>query len=184
MKQVSVLALGVLMALGAHAESSGTYVSVGVGRTSWDVDCSGVQQCSKSHTGLRLFGGAEVSKNVAAELFYLDLGKVTAADSGVTGEIKGRAIGAGVALTADFTPDWRGAVRLGVANVHAQATASGFGTTDAMSKNSTQPVVGLGLSYAITPTMFAEANYERTRVDLLGEARNVGMFSLGLGWRF
>jgi len=184
MNKLSVFALAILLTAGARAESNNTYLSLGIGRASWDVDCSGVAQCNKSPTGLRLVGGVEVDKNWAVEVFYLGLGKVKASDAGASAEIKGQALGAGVALMADFSPDWRGVLRLGLASVDVKATASAGGLSDSISKRSTQPVYGLGLRYAITPTLFAEANYERTRAKLEDETRDVGLLSAGIGWRF
>jgi opacity protein-like surface antigen len=183
-KQISILALGLMLAAGAHAESTRPYISIGLGRASWNIDCSGIATCTRNHSALRLVGGLEVSKGLAAELFYTDFGKVTAADAGATAEVKAHAIGAAMALSADFSADWRGVLRLGVASVQAKGTASAFGASDSISKTSIQPLVGLGLSYAITPSLLAEAGYERTRVGLAGENSNVGLVTLGIGWRF
>jgi opacity protein-like surface antigen len=183
-KQFSILALGLLMAAGAHADPDKTYLSIGLGRASWDIDCSGIAQCKRNHSALRLVGGLELNKGVAAELFYTDLGKVNAADTGASVEVKAHALGAAMALSADFSADWRGVLRLGVASVQAKGTASAFGTSDSISKTSLQPLVGLGLVYAITPSLYADANYERTRIGLAGENSTVGLATVGIGWRF
>jgi OOP family OmpA-OmpF porin len=183
-KQISILALGLLMAAGAKAESHQPYASVGFGRASWNVDCSGAATCSRSHSAVRLAAGLEVGKGIAVEGFYSDLGKVTAADPGGSAEIKGNAIGATMALSANFAADWRGLIRIGAASVQAKGTANGYGASASVSKTSLQPVVGLGLSYAITPSLYAEAGYDRTRLELGGETFSVGQFSVGIGCRF
>lgn len=184
MNKLSVFALAVLLASGARAESNDAYLSIGLGRASWDVDCSGVAQCDKSPTAVRLVGGVALDRNWAVEAFYLGLGKVEASDAVSSAQIKGQALGVGVALGADFSADWRGLLRLGLASVDVKATASAAGLSDSLSKRSTQPVYGVGLRYAITPTLFAEAQYERVRAKLAEDTRNVGLLSAGIGWRF
>ena len=183
-RKLSLIAAGLVLASAAQADPA-SYLSVGIGRSQWNEDCTGIAQCDKTGTAVRIVGGHEfVKRSFAIEGLYLDLGKIRAADSGVSVELKAYAVGVGAAVIADFAPDWRGTARLGVASVQAKGTGSGLGISASESNASAQAYYGLGLSYAVTPAMYIEASLDGTRIKLLDQTENVSSLTLGLGWRF
>ncbi len=184
-KRFITLAAGMLLAFSAQAQTGGGYISLAVGQSSWNEDCTGIAQCDTKGNAVRLLGGYELGKSgFALEGFVLDLGKITGRDSGVNVSIKGQAVGLGAAFGGEFSPGWRGALRFGLASVMAKGTGTGLGLSVSDSTTSTQGLIGLGLSYAITPGLYAELNYDGTRVKFVDQTENVSAWTIGLGWRF
>jgi OOP family OmpA-OmpF porin len=82
-----LLLAGLFAAPAAHAgEESGGYFGAGIGQASASDYCSGpagfaVTSCDNKDTSFKIFGGYRFTRNIAAEVAYVDLGKYRATGS-------------------------------------------------------------------------------------------------------
>jgi len=61
----------------AGGADTGWYAGFSLGQSSADVDCTGATSCDDSDSSWKIFGGYQLNRNVAIELGYGDLGKVS-----------------------------------------------------------------------------------------------------------
>ncbi len=182
--RVALAAAGLLCALQAHAADTGGYLAAGVGQSNYNEDCTGINDCKTTATATRFLGGFRFNKGLAGELLVLDFGKIGGNSAGVSIDIKATAVGVGVALLADLSPKWHGALRVGAAQVKVKATGrfGGFNASD--SDTSTQPYFGIGLGYAFTDTVSLELAFDTTQGKYGGEKEAISAVTVGLGLRF
>ncbi|WP_460890846.1 outer membrane beta-barrel protein, partial [Ramlibacter alkalitolerans] len=148
-----------------------------------------------SATGYKLYGGYQLNRIFAFEagFFHLgtyDFGFTTVAPVG-TLDASTRFRGANIDLVAGWPVFDRFSVfgRIGAAWTQARSTATRGGALGAATISDRErkwgPKVGLGLEYAITPTLGVRAEWERYRVrDPLRGRDDIDMASIGLVWRF
>src|ERR671930_126021 len=76
----------------AQMSMSSAYVGGSLGQSKFKGDCGGGGfSCDTKDTSFRIFGGYQFTRNIAAELGYTDLGKLTVSGFGVSGEVKATA---------------------------------------------------------------------------------------------
>jgi len=162
----AVCALAALAGAPAIAAPQG-YVTVGVGSSKVDIDCTGTNSCDNTDTAAKVVAGWEFARDVAAEVSYNYLGQAKA-NLTVLGEdfdvkIKGDYVGLGLAWRPQFGATAFGAVvRTGVAFVNTRSEVVDAGS---ISHSSTHPYFGLGLTYAIDKNWGVELAWDRTRVS-------------------
>jgi OOP family OmpA-OmpF porin len=178
MKKILLTAL-IAMAgsVGAHAE--GIYVGVAAGGTNTDVDCAGTTSCDKSDTGFKLFGGYKLTENIAVEAHYADFGKAKLNVGTASIDVKMSGFGLGAAYLGDFTPDWNGVVRAGVARnkVKLEGAAS-----DSQSK--TKAYVGAGVGYKLTKEVALTAAVDYTEGEIGGDKAKATLYTIGVNYNF
>ena len=134
---------------------------------------------SKSDTAWKLYGGYRFNPNVAAELFYANLGKFTRDASGnvavgssssvnfsLGSELKITGFGIAALLGAPLSDQWNVFAKPGLlvwdakytATFTSPGTSPGQSTT---SKSGTSPSFGVGTSYAFTDKLSARIEWER-----------------------
>lgn len=204
------IAAGLALLASAGASAQG-YVGGGIGYSRFDVDCTDIPSCDKSSVGGKLYGGWNFAKDWAAELSYFDWGKATGRESldlvgrvrelplataSGTLSMKLRGTGFGLGIAYFFAPagsDWSGVLRAGVAQNKGKLTATadyGDGSSDSMteSKRSTQPYLGFGFGFKLSPTLTltGEADFSRIkyRFDGLEDRADTQMFSIGVRYAF
>jgi OOP family OmpA-OmpF porin len=175
-----------LLSGGAHAQA---YVGGAVGQSHINLDCSGVPNCETTDTGFKFFGGFKFTPNIAGEVTYFDWGKAggSASGSGGTAEatVSGTGVGVGAAFFADFTPQWSGVARLGIASNKAKGEARLNGSMIASeSESKTTAYAGLGVSYALSKQVKLDGAIDFSNLELQGEKGNVRLFSIGLTYAF
>ena len=145
------------------AASAQFYASAAVGQAWHDFECqSGLTKCDDSGTGFKLLGGYRFTPLIAAEVSYVDYGKVTIGDAGFTQNFEVTAFAAGVALHGDFTPSWSWVARAGVAQVKVDMSASSaFGSASADDEN-VKPYFGAGISYRFSKQLSADLSFDLT----------------------
>jgi OOP family OmpA-OmpF porin len=144
--------------------------------------------------GFKLFGGYQFNRNFALEGGYFNLGKfgftATTVPAGtLTGDIKLQGVNLDAVGILPITDKFSAFGRAGLA--YAQ-TRDSFTRTGAVtvtnpnpSKNDTNYKFGLGLEYALTPSLGLRAEAERYRInDAVGNRGDVDLFSVGLVFRF
>jgi opacity protein-like surface antigen len=185
MKKIAITLIGLLAAVTAQAESANPgYALVGVGSARYNLDCTGTTRCSNNGTGFKLAGGWRVGNGMAVELGYLGLGKATASDSSMKGELKSTALTLGMAFSGEFSPNWTGVARLGLASVSTKIDAAVGSATGSASERKAQLHAGLGVAYAVNKDVSIEAAWDSTRAQIAGEKGNVSLLSVGVGFKF
>lgn len=176
------------LAAAAVAQAQSFYVAAGAGRAHWsDLDCNG--GCDRDSTGLRIAAGAWFNRVLAAEVFALDMGSATLADSLFNGKVRGRAFGALGLL------GWRGerfdiAGKLGVAQVQSRFEASPTSAFPSATERSREPVFGMMLAVHATPQLSVRFDIDNMSVAQLGGflfqvgGADVTTFSLGVHYAF
>lgn len=150
----SIVCLAACIAAPASAQvgapGSGLYGGFGLGSADHDIPGA----ADNKDTAWKLFGGYQFNRNVAIEGGYVDLGQVT---------FPGRSLDS-TALTLSavgslpMTDQFAFTGKLGIA--WAETDVSGFGTRD-----STDPVYGLGLRYDFNKQFGVRGEWERFRLN-------------------
>jgi OOP family OmpA-OmpF porin len=184
MKKMMTAAVAVLAFAAAGAAQAEGYIGAGVGATHGNLDCAGATTCDTSDTGGKVFGGYKFSPNLAAEAGYISFGQVKGADSTGSASYKSQAFYLGVALMGDFSPEWTGVARLGVAStkVDAEGHFAGFTVTD--SGSNTDAYVGLGLGYRVSKQFTIGLDADFTNVKLGGDKMSVRMLGVSGTYSF
>lgn len=204
--------LAMLSLSAAHAQGAQGYVGGGLGWSNFSVDCADFDECDKSDTGGKVYGGYRFANQFAVEAVYINWGKATgkvtdtlAAGPGlavplssvpvtITGDVdlKATGLGIGFAYFMPFATNWNGVARLGAMRNDGKVTltASGKGLTETLSesKKTTAAYFGFGVGYNLTPSLVltGEADFSRVKYGLDGEYEtdNVRLISLGLRYAF
>ncbi|MBR7801338.1 outer membrane beta-barrel protein [Undibacterium fentianense] len=177
------------LTVGATA-SAQVYVAGTTGIAKWNSDCDkGGAKCDTSTNAFKLTGGYNVDKNFALEASYFSLGKLSASATiaNTTASAEAKATGfelAGV-LKHQLADGLDGFAKLGIARVTADTSAS-LPNVFSMSADtkSTQPVLGLGVTYALTKDIALRAEVESRRVKIGEEKNTVTGFSVGAQFHF
>jgi len=185
MKKI-VLALAALAALAsgsAHAQQA--YVGGAIGQSHIDLNCSGVPNCSSHDTGYKVFGGYKFTPNLAGEVTYFDWGKISGSSGAASAEVRGTGVGLGVAFMGDFTPQWSGVARLGIASNKAKAEGKFNGNVVVSdSETKTTAYAGFGVSYALGKQLKLDGAIDFSNLELQGDKGNVRLLSVGLTYAF
>ncbi|MBV8037032.1 outer membrane beta-barrel protein [Roseateles sp.] len=190
MKSIAITLTALALAASAQAQTSnslnsaGTYGLLSLGQGHLNADCSGTQACDRNATGGKATLGYSFGNGFAVEGGYANFGKFRASNGAVGLGARPEALSLGAAYTAELTPQWGLTGRLGVARVHTKVNAEVGTLTGSGSENSTQPLVGLGVNYALTPSTRLELGVDSTRAQYQGERANVRMVSLGARMAF
>jgi OOP family OmpA-OmpF porin len=138
------------------------YVGGHVGRADWD-------RANDEDTSIRILGGYQVNKNIAAEFGYTDLGSVAG------GSAKGKAwdlVGVGSIPLADKFSVYG---KLGF----AWSEVKGFGQNE----SGLELTYGVGASYDFSPTVAFRGEWQRYP-DAGDGATDIDVLSIGVIFRF
>lgn len=191
MKKTALTLAALLLAVNAQAQSSNSnpsaqrpYGLLSLGQGHLNVDCTGVQSCDRNATGGKAVFGYSFGNGFSLEGGYTNFGKFRASDGALGLSAKPEALSFGGAYTAALTPDWGLVGRLGVARVRTKLHAETGVLSGSDSESKTQPIVGLGLNYALSPSTRIELGVDATRAQYQGERSNVRLVSLGARMAF
>lgn len=192
------IVLACCLAVSTGATMAQTYVSARVGVTEFGIDCEGASTCDKSDAGYQFNVGYKFTPQVAAELGYVNFGKVHA-----TGYLYGYVGGyyfysptymtvdmdmtgwtAAVALRAPVSPVLSGVLRLGVATITVDSQVSLAGSARTVSETKANPYLGLGLEYAFSKNIKGTLSADFTQFQLSGQTGDVRMLSIGAQYDF
>lgn len=173
---------GFMLSTSAIADAAQVYAGATAGQAKWDIDCTGTSSCSNTGSAFKVFGGYNFAPEWAIEVSYFSLGTINAAISNAS--IKTKATGFDVAgvYKTNFSKDWGGFVKLGLAGVKAETSASVGNLSGSISKNSTQPTVGFGVVYKVAENFAIRADIDSRRVKIVsgnGGSGNVTNYSIG-----
>jgi opacity protein-like surface antigen len=183
-------ALGAAAALLAAGAASGTDFSVGVGAGTdrGRVDCVAAFPCDRDSAHWKLFAGYQLSQAVDLRAVWFDAGHFQGGDTtplgtpfGGTFKVNGFGLTGGYRW--EFAPSWSLAGRAGFASVRTRfdyANAA-FGSA---SKTTAQPLWGLGVGYAITPSMRLSLDYDATRFKVHTTRGSLQMLGVAVQYSF
>jgi OOP family OmpA-OmpF porin len=188
MQTKSMAALLAAATLSGSALAQG-YLGAGIGHARVNLDCTGTTTCDKTDTTFKFYGGYMFGPNIGIEGVYYDNGKLhqTGDDAElgrVSADWKGSAFAAfavGVLPMDNFSAF----AKLGVASARVKLDASStmFGNAGD-SERHTAVAFGAGVGYAFTPRLGGRLEFERLRLEFMGDKRNADLVTLGLHYRF
>lgn len=152
---------------GTGAMAGEVSLGVSAGADQGRVDCVAAFPCDHRSSHVKLFVGYELAPAIDVQLAYFDAGHFLGGDTtplgtdfGGTFKVTGLAVTAGYRWA--FTPGWSLAARAGLATVRTRFdyTNSVWGSA---SKTTAQPLIGIGLAYAISPSVRLGVDYDVTR---------------------
>lgn len=170
----------VLAAIAGTASAQG-YVGAVTGLTSYGVDCAGTTRCDKNDTGYKVYGGYQIDPNWGVEVGYTDFGKTSATVGALDLQVKAKAVSLVGVLRGQFSTDWSGVVRLGIASVKSTLSAAGLGSN---SESNVKAYAGIGVEYALTKDFKITASGDFTDIEVEDQTGGVKMLSLGLQYGF
>jgi hypothetical protein len=162
---VAALALASFAAAPAFAAPA-PYVSVAVGGSNADIDCTGADSCDKNALAAKVIGGYDFGNQFAVEAMYVSLGEPDGSVDGIKVGIQSSYWGLGGAFRPAINQQWSGVFRLGVAFTTSKANVSFNGASGSESFDSTNAYVGAGLAYALSKDLKIEADLDSTRISV------------------
>jgi OOP family OmpA-OmpF porin len=195
-KLLLTAALTAAMALPAAAMAqargdAGFYLGGSIGQTTAKDWCNGLAgsgaSCDDKDSSWRILGGYQINRNFAAELGYVDLGKVTASLGAISASAESTAwelVGIGAfPITNQFSI--YGKLGMYRAEVEARANAGALSGSD--KKNNNDLTYGAGVQYDVNRQLGLRAEWQRYSNmgdnATIGET-NVDVMSVGLLWHF
>ncbi len=161
---LAAVAMGILPGAASAGEFS---VGLGAGADRGKVDCVASAPCDHRSTHWQLFADYALNDAVVLRAVGFDAGRFDGGDTTPQGlEFGGRFKASGVGLTAGYrwalAPQWSLTGRAGLAAVRTRFDYANpvWGSA---SKTTAQPLVGGGLSYAVTPALRLGVDWDLTR---------------------
>ena len=155
--------------LGGSALAGAADFSVGLsaGADQGRVDCVASFPCERRSSHLKLSAGYQLSPAVEVQAVYFDAGRFKGGGTVPGGsEFGGRFKVSGVGLTAgyrwDVAPLWSLTARAGLASVRTRFEYANP-VWGSVSKSTAQPLFGIGVAYAITPSVRVGLDYDASR---------------------
>ena len=176
--------------IGASTAAAATDFSVGLGAGADQgrVDCVASFPCERSSAHAKLFAGYQFSGAIDVQAVYFDAGSFKGGDTtplgtefGGTFKVNGFGVTAGYRW--GFAPSWSLTTRAGLASVR---TRFDYANTvwGSASQTTAQPLLGLGVAYAITPTLRLGLDYDVTRFKVHTTRGPLQMFGVAAQFSF
>ncbi len=162
---------GLSLAGTAHAE--GLYIGGSVGSSHYKGSSIGGVATDRSSTGSKLFGGYQITPNLAVEGGYVDFGKFTSA----AGQLKADGLYLDAVGSVPLSGPLTAYGKLGVFNGKTKGSLVG-------SDRGTSAKLGAGLNYAIDRKHSVQGEWERYRLDTSGVRANTDLYTLGVKYSF
>lgn len=188
MKKLSLVIAAALVAGAAHAGEADSkaygYVNVAAGRSHINADCSGVASCSNNSSATKVIGGYRFANGFGLEGGFVNFGKYSAADVSVQEELKASAMTFGGIYTAELGSGWGVNIRLGMAQVKTKYDGILGKSITYASESATKLYSGLGLQYAVTPSVKLELALDATKASFDGATGNLRLVTFGATFGF
>ena len=185
---VRCLALTCCLAGAGSAAAEGFSIGLGAGPDRGRVDCVASFACDRSSSHWKLTGGYRLAEPIDLQAVWFDAGRFKGGDTTPLGtEFGGTFKVGGFGLTAgyqrDIAPGWSVVARAGAASVRTRFVYenSAYGSA---SKTTLQPLVGAGISYAISPALRVGIDYDVTRFKVHTRRGSLQMLGLAAQYSF
>ena len=161
-------------------------IGASVGADRGRVDCVASFPCDRSGTHWKLSAGYRLNETVDVQAVYFDAGRFKGGDTTPLGtEFGGKFKVNGFGLTGGYrwalAPSWSLVARVGFAAVGTRFDYA-RADLDSARKTTLQPLAGLGLAYAITPSVRLGLDYDVTGFKV--HTRRGSMQMLGLAAQY
>ncbi|MFZ6689071.1 outer membrane beta-barrel protein [Undibacterium sp. SXout11W] len=165
------------------------YVGGTVGQARWETSCSQASFCDTYDTSFSVFGGYNINANWGAEVSYTSLGTIHASSYTAYGpssaSIKAKGFDVSGVYRHQIAEKIEAFAKAGVAFTKAENDGYVYGIPRNGSLNSTKPVFGFGVTYAITPRMTVRAEISSRKVEMTpSTSTTANNFSLGVQTSF
>jgi OOP family OmpA-OmpF porin len=167
----ALVSAAALVALSAQAQ--GPYVGGSLGSTKYNGPDIGGVSTDDSGTGGKLYGGYEITPNIAVEAGYANLGKASSA----AGHVKGEGIFVDAVGKVPITDSFSALGRIGAFNGKAKTN---LGDSD----RDTNAKFGLGVQYDFNKQTSLRGEWERYKFKAFGEKADTDMYSVGVNYKF
>lgn len=204
LRLLAIAGLGSVTTLGALAQEAQTsYGTVSVGQSRSTIDESsllrsqmgagltlGAYDRDRTGTGYKLGLGHQMTRIWAIEGGYFDLGKFsfsgnTTPAGSLSGQLRSQGLNLDLVARVPVTENLSALARVGGVYTRTRDNFDGTGAAASIHTNPTTRgsgyKAGVGLQYAISPTLSVKAEAERYRVyDAVGQRGNINLVSVGL----
>ncbi|BBB61572.1 hypothetical protein UNDKW_3299 [Undibacterium sp. KW1] len=187
-KKLTLIACAAVGMLASSFATAQTYLGASVGQSDNSNYCNYATTCDSKATSYKLFGGYNFNKNFAVESSYFSGGK-TSINSGVPlGHSEQKKTGFSLAgvYNYEFNEAFAGFAKLGIARVKAETTYDTSGLPSYSASNTgNQALLGVGVSYKITPNVAVRAEFEKYNARTFSNSGTSGSnLSAGLQYNF
>lgn len=185
--KVCLIALA-LQALAFGAGAQEAYVTGGLGRSSWALDC-GPNGCERGTSAWRLGAGYRFNRAVAVEGFVIDFGRARSSDFSLDGTLAATGMGVQGLFGWQFG-DVELAGKIGLARLRNEFRAATTSSYASSSVRSSELIGGLMSAWRLTPNLSIRLDVDIVTVALDGDAiyyargSDVSAVTLGLVARF
>jgi len=157
MKKNILIALFAAATIAPVAAQAQAFIGASIGRAEQKVVIDKVGSLKDNDTSYKLFGGYQFTKNIGVEAGFGDLGTVSIDDGTDIVKSNPKMFFAAVTGTVPVTNVISATGKIGFARTNTTMTVVGLG--DEKIKH-TSPLLGLGMSFAVTPKISIIAEYE------------------------
>jgi len=182
---ISAVLAATAMLVGANVSAQDLkmsyYLGASGGVTTWNIECYGSTSCEKNPSSLRIFGGLNITPNLAVELTYAALGTAKVNSTGSNLEIQGRSFDLSgvykfpVPTTSSLQPFVKG----GLAYTNAKASATSSINSGTSTQQAWGLLIGAGVIYTVTESFALRAEVNTQNLKVPGSSGNVTSFSVG-----
>lgn len=176
---IALLAAVALAPVAAQAERA--YIGVNVGSSQQKVTDDEFAGSSKENaTASKIYGGFQFSPIFGIEGGLADMGKAEESEGGIAVSSRPRSVY--VAATATWQPKERLALfgKVGAASTYTKIEVTGFASE---TENKTAPMIGVGISYGFTPSVWGVVEYENYGKVIKESGVNLNVAALTFGVR-
>jgi len=172
------------------ANAAGFGIGIAAGPDRGRVDCVASFACDRSSAFAKLFAAYRFDDAFDMQAVYFDGGSFRGGDTAPLGtEFGGRFKVNGLGLTAgyrwSFAPSWSLSARAGLASVRTRFEyAAPFDGIASVSRTTTQPLLGAGVAYAVTPQVRFGLDYDVTRFKVHTTRGPLQMLGLSAQYSF
>lgn len=181
MKKNILMALIAAAAIAPVAAQAESYIGANVGRSDQKLSLPDFGSVTEHATAFKLYGGYQFNANFGIEGGYVDMGKAEITAAGATAGANPHSLY--VAATGTMPLAERFALTGKAGFARHRTTLSATGSQDDKLSN-TALMLGVGTSYAITPTMLAVVEYEHFGKVIDENDGNLKANVLSVGLRF
>ena len=177
-----------MLAVAGPAAAADFSIGAGVGTDRGRVDCVDSFSCDRSSGHWKLFAGYRFGEAVELQAVWFDAGRFKGGGTTPLGtEFGGKFEVRGIGLTGGyrwtFSPSWSLVGRAGFASVRTRFDYADAGV-ESVSKTNVQPLLVLGLAYAVTPAVRLSLDYDVSRFKVHTERGSLQMLGLSAQFSF
>jgi OmpA-OmpF porin, OOP family len=180
MKKIGMALAAVCATVISSGAMAQAYVGGAVGAGKVNLSCEGTDNCDRSGTAYKLFGGYSVAGGGIFEAGFLNFGNLEGNIEGISADLKTRAFTISAGYRGEIANGWGVNARLGLAKVKSELSLLGI----SVSQTEYKPYVGLGVNYALTKQIRLEAGADFTRGELSEAKYLVRAFTAGVSYDF